>query len=99
MTIRCRATSPYIPLLAWGVDRMENGLEWTILEYLNEHNWATAGSIAGGIDRQTDVVESRLERLRQRGFVDFYCATGRIKWGLTIDGKECVATDAMDGDS
>lgn len=72
---------------------MVNDLDWTILEHLDEHDWATAGTIASAIDQQADLVERRLEFLRQRGFTDFHCGTGRITWGLTIDGKECLGID------
>ena len=72
---------------------MSEELDWAILERLRGGDWSTAGQIAAAVAEETDVVERRLEALRQRGLIDYCCGTDRIKWTLTIEGRECLATD------
>lgn len=71
---------------------MSNDLDWAILETVGENEWMTATEIASALDTETDVVERRLELLRQRELVTYCSGSTRINWTLTVSGRECLAS-------
>lgn len=59
-----------------------------IIEFLNGADWVTAEEIATGIGHDPEKTSVRLERLAERGLVDYYRSGYPLKWGLTNDSME-----------
>lgn len=75
---------------------MTTAFDWELLEHLATNDPVAYGLLLYDIDKDREVVDERLEQLRERGLANFHLSSRPTTWGITDEGRECLAMDIDD---